>query len=194
MNGVVAFAERFESLALPARKVALALYVSLTASLLAAAVGPVDVLPASVVLAFGLSWASMVDIDRFILPDVLTLGLVLAGLAFALVRGLPEALPFVIGAAAGYACLAAVAATYQRLRGRSGLGLGDAKLLAVGGAWLGWMALPTVLLVASIGCLAVVLARAMIQRRRISDGPIPFGPYLAGAIWMLWLFGAGERI
>jgi leader peptidase (prepilin peptidase)/N-methyltransferase len=191
MSASMLASDRVGSLVLAKRKAAIAISIGFTATLSAALIGPADMLPASALLAFTLSWAAMVDIDRFILPDALTLGLILAGLGLALARGLPEALPFVIGAAAGYGSLAGIAAIYSRLRGRSGLGLGDAKLLAVAGAWLGWTALPLVLLLASLSCIAVVALQAALRQRAMTSGPVPFGPYLAGALWVMWLMGAG---
>jgi leader peptidase (prepilin peptidase)/N-methyltransferase len=181
-------AARLSSLILAPEKASAALYLGFLAALAGAVIGPPEEAIAGAVLAFGLAWASMVDIDRLILPDALTLGLTLAGLAWALAGGIDAAQPYVFGAALGYGALALLAASYQRLRGRSGLGMGDAKLLAAGGAWLGWMALPLVVLLASLGCLAFVIGSAALRGLRVTAGPIPFGPYLAGSIWVLWLF------
>jgi leader peptidase (prepilin peptidase)/N-methyltransferase len=175
------------SLVLSPSRASAALFLGLIGTLACIAIGsPADVLPGAV-LSFGLAWASMVDIDRFILPDILTLGLVVVGLGVVLDDGLVAAQSRTIGAAAGYGTLALVAGVYQRLRGRSGLGMGDAKLLAVAGAWLGWIALPAVLLMASLGCLALVGAKAALRGSRMPSGPIPFGPYLATSIWVLFL-------
>jgi leader peptidase (prepilin peptidase)/N-methyltransferase len=175
------------SLVLPPARASAALYLGIIGALACLAVGPpAEVLP-GVILSFGLAWAAMVDIDRFILPDVLTLGLIVIGLGASLDDGLLATQARAIGAAAGYGALALLAAVYQRLRGRSGLGMGDAKLLAVAGAWLGWMALPTVLLMASLSCLALVGAQAVIRGGRMPSGAIPFGPYLAGSMWILFL-------
>lgn len=179
------------SLVLSPERASLALYLGLIGTLACLAVGyPDDVVPGAV-LSFGLAWASMVDIDRFILPDILTLGLVAVGLGAALSEGLEAAQSRVIGAAAGYGALALVAGVYQRLRGRSGLGMGDAKLLAAAGAWLGWTALPAVLLMASVSCLAFVGAQAVVRRTRMPSDAIPFGPYLAVAMWVLFLLRPG---
>ncbi|MDP3492656.1 MAG: A24 family peptidase [Hyphomonadaceae bacterium] len=182
---------RLSSLTLTPDKAAAALYLGFVAALAGAVIGPLEAALAGTVLAFGLAWASMVDIDRFILPDVLTLGLTFAGLGWALAGGAADALPYAIGAAAGYGALALLAASYQRLRGRSGLGMGDAKLLAAGGAWLGWMALPVVVLLASLACLVFVVGHAALRGQRVTAAPIPFGPYLAAAIWILWLVRLG---
>jgi leader peptidase (prepilin peptidase)/N-methyltransferase len=138
-------------------------------------------------LAMALAWASLIDIDRFLLPNAITLGLVVAGLCLAALGGPHALLQHAIGAAAGYAALAGLGWLYRRFRGRDGLGLGDAKLLAAAGAWLGWTALPAVLLAASIVGLLFVLADA-VARRKIDGGRVvPFGPFIATGFWSVWL-------
>ncbi|HOY77342.1 MAG TPA: A24 family peptidase [Hyphomonadaceae bacterium] len=144
------------------------------------------------VLAFALAWAAAVDIDRFILPDLLTLGLVVLGLCLALASGIDAARPYILGTVLGYGSLASLAWIYRRVRGRNGLGMGDAKLLAAAGAWLGWAALPFVILIASLTCLISIGLLAAIQMRSTPKQPmlaayIPFGPYLACAIFIVWL-------
>ena len=96
-------------------------------------------------LAVLLGWAAWIDLKRMILPDWITLPLIPAGLALAWVQEQPL-LDRVIGAVAGYAVFAGIAWIYRRWRGRDGLGLGDAKLLAAAGAWTGWPSLPSVVL------------------------------------------------
>ena len=130
-----------------------------------------------------LAW---IDWRYFILPDVLTLPLLLAGLGVAAGEGRAAALDGALGAALGYGGLWLVGALYRRLRGRDGLGGGDAKLLAAGGAWLGAAALPWVLLGAAVGGLAI----AALTRRGILAPTlaVPFGPPLAAAIWLVWLW------
>jgi leader peptidase (prepilin peptidase)/N-methyltransferase len=136
-----------------------------------------------------LAWASAVDLDRRILPDVLTLGLVLAGLALALAGGGPGLLEASIGAGLGYGALWGVSALYRRWRGREGLGLGDAKLLAAAGAWLGWHALPFVLLAGSLSALICVGASLLMGRAWARDSELAFGPFLAGGFWLVWTLG-----
>ena len=94
---------------------------------------------------------ALLDAGHFWLPDKLTLPLLLLGLAIV---NEPPLLHRLIGAAAGYAVLALIALAYRAARGREGLGGGDPKLLAAIGAWLGWQALPFVLLAASLAGLA----------------------------------------
>jgi leader peptidase (prepilin peptidase)/N-methyltransferase len=98
-------------------------------------------------------------------------------------------LPHLIGAAAGFVAFAAVAEIYRRLRGRDGLGLGDAKLLAAAGAWLGWQALAGLVLIAAVIGLAAVLVRSLAGRPMEPTSRIAFGPALAAAFWIVWLYG-----
>lgn len=189
----MSFREPLLSLALPPKRRYQALSIAMIASIACAALAPPWLALQGGVLAFGLSWATMIDIDRFRLPDILTLGLLTVGLAFALRDGWSSARPYIFGAAVGYLSLAALAVAYRKIRGRSGLGMGDAKLLAAAGAWLGWMALPFVVLIASLACLASVMFTAIRRGKPLSSGLIPFGPYLAAAIWIVWLLQLGEH-
>lgn len=149
--------------------------------------GPPGLWWASALLGFALAWASVIDIDRFILPDLITLGLVLAGLGLGVMAGPQELLHRAIGAGFGYAALALIAMYYRRVRKREGLGLGDAKLLAAAGAWLGWAALPLVLLVASLSALLWFGLIALRSGRIDASQPLPFGPFLALGFWIAWL-------
>ena len=140
----------------------------------------------------GLAWALMalaaIDVRRGILPDTLTLPLTAAGLALAAIDGGPLA-DRGLGAVAGYAAFASVAALYRLWRGRDGLGLGDAKLMAAAGAWVGWQSLPSVVLSAALAGLAGFGLRRMFNREAGLDRSIAFGPFLALAIWLVWLYG-----
>jgi leader peptidase (prepilin peptidase)/N-methyltransferase len=157
---------------------------------------------AACVAAGGLLWAGCalgwtllalgwIDWDHFFLPDLLTLPLIVAGLAvtWAIV---PWALAdHALAAALGYASLRLLGLLYRGLRGFDGVGEGDAKLLAASGAWLGLAALPGVLL----GAAAIALAAAGVLRLRGRavgrTTPLPFGAALAAATWLLWLGAAG---
>jgi leader peptidase (prepilin peptidase)/N-methyltransferase len=97
-----------------------------------------------------------------------------------------------IGAACGYAFILLTAAAYRRLRGHEGLGRGDAKLLAAAGAWVGWEALPSVLTVGCVFALSAVAAAILVGRSVRSDDRIPLGTYLAGGLWLVWLYGPLE--
>ena len=79
---------------------------------------------------------------------------------------------------------------YRRWRGRDGLGLGDAKLLAASGAWLGLEGIAPTLLAASLSGLAAALIGHVAGRPIAAETRVPFGPFLAGATWLIWLYGA----
>jgi leader peptidase (prepilin peptidase) / N-methyltransferase len=146
-------------------------------------------LAASLALAVVLILLSAIDLRTFRLPDVLTLPLCAAGIALAGALGWDtyewRAASTLIGFASAYL----VAAAYERLRGQSGLGLGDAKLLAAAGAWLGAQALPAVVLYA---CGAALLAIGVAYARKLPvdrTTKLPFGPFLAAGTWLVWLYG-----
>ena len=134
-------------------------------------------------LAAVLAALAVYDLRRGRLPDWLTLPLAAAGLLIAWSDGSPA--DAAMGAALGFAIFEAVAFGYRRLRGREGLGGGDAKLAAAAGAWVGWQGLPSVVLLAAAGALVVALAR----RRLGGTESVPFGAYLAPAILLVWLTG-----
>lgn len=173
------------ALALPRVKAMLA--VMLTLALLLSAVMLTTLHPVvAALLAGALAWAVMIDIDRYRLPDLLTLPMIAGGLAYAaLMRG-DRLLDCAIGAAAGYLSLVIVAEVYRRLRGIDGLGRGDAKLLAAAGAWLGWAALPSVIFLAASAGLVFAIGR-ILARRQIATQAIAFGPFIAAGFWALIL-------
>jgi len=182
-------ADHLASLRLSPRRAFLACLVAMAASLACIALTPPAQWAAGFLLAFSLAWASAVDVDRFILPDILTLGLVVAGLATHAIGATPEAqLDAAIGAVTGYGALALTALAYRRLRGRDGVGLGDAKLLAAAGAWLGWQALPGVLLGASAAGLLWALPGLVGRRGTGMAAVLPFGPFISLAFYGVWLF------
>ncbi len=140
-----------------------------------------------------LGWAllalTLIDWRDKMLPDAITLPLIAAGLAAALILPQLDLAAHAIGAAAGLTIFLAVGATFRRLRGYDGLGGGDAKLFAAAGAWLGWQGLPSVLLIASVAALAVVFVRIAAGQRDIAHKEIAFGPYLCFGFWLVWLYG-----
>jgi leader peptidase (prepilin peptidase)/N-methyltransferase len=137
---------------------------------------------AGIVLGAALLAIAAVDLRTYRIPDWLSLPLIAAGLAWTAYAHADRWPAHAIGAAAGYAVLALFGELYFRARRREGLGLGDAKLFAAGGAWLGWQALPAVLAVAAVAGLIFALAT-----RRRGHAPVAFGPWLALGIWVAWL-------
>lgn len=124
--------------------------------------------------------ASLIDWDTTVLPDVLTLPLLWAGLLAAAHGLLPlSLLNSVVGAAAGYLSLWSVYWLFKLTTGKEGMGYGDFKLLGALGAWLGWKAILPILLFASV--LGAVVGIGMKATSALREGRfVPFGPFLAG--------------
>lgn len=140
-------------------------------------------------LGWGLLALSWIDAEHMRLPDALTLPLLAAGLAAQSMLAGGHFTESVLGAVIGYLVFRAIALTYRICRGREGLGGGDAKLLSVAGAWVGWAALPDVVLLAAVFGLGLVVTM-QISGRAIDRGVIiPFGPCLALALWAVCLYG-----
>jgi leader peptidase (prepilin peptidase) / N-methyltransferase len=127
------------------------------------------------------------DIEHQWLPDRLTLPLIPAGLAVAWIGIGPPLEDRLIGAAAAFAVLALIAFAYRRLRGREGLGGGDPKFFAAIGAWLGWQALPLVMLGAGLFGLAGILLKRSRGESVAATDRLPLGALLALAAWPIWL-------
>ncbi len=160
-----------------------------------AAALPDVLVPVACLLGWALLLAALVDIRCRLLPDRVVLPLIPLGLAVAAWEAPADGRLAVLGghgaaAALGYASFAGLAAGYRRLRGRDGLGLGDAKLLAAAGAWVGVEGLSSVVLLAALAALAVAAVLALVRRQALAAGTsVAFGPYLAGALWVVWLHG-----
>ena len=134
---------------------------------------------------------AFIDLEHHLLPDVLTLPGIAVGLAGSLAGGLVPLLDAATGAAVGAAVPYAVIVIYRWLRGAEGMGLGDVKLLAMIGAFLGWRGvLLTLGLAATAGALLGLTLIALGRGRR--DTELPFGTFLAFAA-MIVLF-AGNRL
>ena len=139
----------------------------------------------TVVLGFWLVAIAAIDLRQYRVPDLLSLPLVAAGLILAILDSSLTLRNHVIGAGVGYLLFALIGEAYFRYRGREGLGLGDAKLLAAAGAWTGWEALPIVIFLAS--CLGLAFALGS-RFRGSKEERIAFAPYIAIAFWLVWTF------
>jgi leader peptidase (prepilin peptidase)/N-methyltransferase len=145
---------------------------------------------AGCVLGWGLLALAWIDWAHLRLPDALTLPLLLLGLAATALLDPGAVADHAAAAALGYLAFQAVGWCYHRLRGRAGLGMGDAKLLAASGAWVGLVALPDVVLAGALLGLATAALQALRGGRKPGlrgSMPIPFGPGLALATWGVWL-------
>ena len=146
---------------------------------------------ADCVLGWSLLALAWIDRDHLRLPDALTLPLLALGLLATCWLDADAAADHALAAAVGYLAFSGVALAYRTLRRREGLGQGDAKLLAASGAWVGLAGLPTVVLGAAVVALCMTLGQRLFQRQA-ADTPIPFGPYLALATWLVRLYGAAD--
>ena len=158
--------------------------VELAAGLLAAAAvwryGITAAGAGALLLTFFLITLTFIDLDTQLLPDDLTLPLLWLGLLFNLGGVFVPIADAVIGAMLGYMLLWSVYWLFKLATGKEGMGHGDFKLLAALGAWFGWHAIPSIILLASAVGAAVGIAM-IVLRGHGREVPIPFGPYLAGA-------------
>ena len=139
---------------------------------------------------------ALIDADTMLLPDSLTLPLMWAGMLCASIGWIHVSLEqSVWGAALGYGVLWWVQAVFGWITGKQGMGAGDFKLLAALGAWMGWMALPVLVLMASVSGVVVALVMRVIDRVQAGE-PLPFGPHLvlAAGIWMVAMSGSLANI
>lgn len=132
--------------------------------------------------------ASVIDLHHQLLPDDLTLPLLWLGLLAALFGLGTDLRSAVIGAMAGYLSLWLVYQGFRLLTGKEGMGHGDFKLLAALGAWTGWQHLVAIVLLSSlVGAICGVAL--ILLRGRARSAPLPFGPFLAAAGWIVLLWG-----
>ena len=164
------------------------LWIELAALAVPATASLFDVDPAWLWADCGLGWALLalgwIDWTHLRLPDVLTLPLLLAGLAATALLDPGLASDHALAAALGYGALRLLSALYLRLRGREGLGAGDAKLLAACGAWVGLAGLGPTLLVAAVAGFGAALIRGGGLR---AHTVVPLGTCLALGAWSVRL-------
>lgn len=142
---------------------------------------------AGALLGWALLLLAILDAEHYWLPDMITLPLIATGLGFhgwIDPAGLQGA---AIGAAVGFVSLWSISRLYKLLRGQMGLGGGDPKLFAAAGAWLGWEALPMVLLASALLGLLAALVLKLVGRKLHWTSQLPFGTCLAMPIWIAFL-------
>ncbi len=142
---------------------------------------------AALVATWMLIGMAFIDFDTMLLPDQLTLPLLWLGLIVnSTTWGIVPLGAAVWGAIAGYLVLWSIYWLFKLITGKEGMGYGDFKLLAALGAWLGWQALPAIVLVSSVaGVVYAIFAGLFAKGER--DKPMPFGPFLAIAGWVCLL-------
>ncbi|MDR7226736.1 leader peptidase (prepilin peptidase)/N-methyltransferase [Sphingopyxis sp. BE259] len=132
---------------------------------------------------------ALLDARHFWLPDRLSAVLAVTGLVLAGPLLGASLLDRWIGALVGGGALALIAWAYRRTRGGEGMGGGDPKLVAAIGCWLGWQALPLMLLLASLGGIAWALAAQRKGDQPLAQRPVPFGVFACTAAFLavpLW--------
>jgi len=146
----------------------------------------IDMLSTSV-FVLALLTLTCIDLETQLLPDIITLPLLWAGLIFNFNTGFTGLQSAVIGAIAGYLILWTVYWTFKLITKKEGMGHGDFKMLAAIGAWLGWQMIPAVILLSSLSASIVGLSLIIFDEKKRSHA-IPFGPYLAlaGMIALFW--------
>lgn len=132
---------------------------------------------------------SGVDLEHKIIPDTITYPAIPAFFLCGLVLRDVAPLDLVLGMAAGYGAVAVTAETAWWLLGREGIGYGDAKLLALVGALLGWRAVALTFFGGAIVGLVVLLPVIVARRGRIVGVEVPYGPFLAAAAALYLMFG-----
>jgi leader peptidase (prepilin peptidase) / N-methyltransferase len=140
-------------------------------------------------LVFTMALVVLIDYRHFIIPDVLSLPAVPLGLvASTSAFPAPVLLDHVAAVLVAGSFLYAIRAIYRRVRGIEGLGLGDVKLAAAAGAWVGLEYLPMTCLLATCAALVAVLARSALTRasETTMTTAIPFGAFIAPAIVIMW--------
>jgi leader peptidase (prepilin peptidase)/N-methyltransferase len=143
-------------------------------------------------LALAMGAIALYDARYFLIPNVLNAAALVLALAHAVALdpqapGAQIALALARGAVAGGVFLA-IKLGYRWLRGREGLGMGDVKLAGVAGAWLDWPAILIAVEIAVLAALGLHLLRLALRKRPIRAAAVlPFGLYLAPAIWVAWL-------
>lgn len=138
------------------------------------------------------TWAlivlTLIDLDKQILPDNITLPLLWLGLLFNIQNYYCPLSEAILGATIGYLSLWALYWVFKFLTGKEGMGYGDFKLLATIGAWVGFkLLLPVILISSFLGALIGLSLIALRKHKR--EAPIPFGPFLALGGWVTFLWG-----
>lgn len=139
---------------------------------------------------------SGIDWDHQILPDQITYPAIPLFYALGRIVGHVSWLDGLIGMAAGYLFVRAIADGYYHLTGREGMGYGDGKLLALTGGLLGWQSLPLTVLLGSLSGILLNLPILLWRRRqggmaetKLRHAEVPFGPPLClGATVYLYFF------
>jgi leader peptidase (prepilin peptidase)/N-methyltransferase len=130
---------------------------------------------------------ALIDAKTMLLPDNLTIPLMWLGIAVNYFNLFIDLQSSVLGAMIGYLSLWSLYHVFRLLTGKEGMGYGDFKILAAIGAWGGWQILPFTIFAASLVGAVVGILMMVLQGKKESQ-PIPFGPWLAlaGFVAFIW--------
>lgn len=143
---------------------------------------------AVLVLTWFLLAMTFIDFKHQILPDVLTFPLLWIGLFVSCFNLFTTSHDAILGVIFGYGFFWSVNQTFKLFTKKDGIGQGDFKLLAAAGAWLGWQLLPFIILTSSALALAFGIT-VITFKRQTRKIPIPFGPFIAIALWLGVIWG-----
>ena len=123
-----------------------------------------------------------IDLKHFIIPNELTFPLMLIGFIKSFDPNLnqtifPNYINSLLGGFFGYTVIWLIIFLYKKIRNKEGMGLGDAKLMAVVGFWFGWASIPFTIFISSAVALVLVIP-SLIKKTRNMSAQIPFGPYI----------------
>ena len=144
-------------------------------------------------MVLGLSFLIIffIDLKYFIIPNSLTFSMMILGFIKSFDPNLDSIFPnyinSLIGGFFGYGVIFSIIFFYKQIRKKEGMGLGDAKLLAVIGFWFGWISIPFVIFLSSIFAL-VFVAPDLIKKNKKMSSQIPFGPHIILATIFYLLF------
>ena len=143
---------------------------------------------AGVFLTWYLIAIAMIDYDTMLIPDQLSLPLLWIGLFISLWVVFIDPPSSIKGALLGYLSLWSVFHLFKLITGKEGMGYGDFKLLAAGGAWLGMKSVAIIIILSSFAGAALGSIAIALSKNKQSK-PIPFGPYLAAGTWLTMIYG-----
>ena len=145
-----------------------------------------------IVFTIFLAWIflplSIFDIQQQRLPDLATIPIAYAGLLQGYLLPYVTFFDCLLGFILGFVLSAAVSILYSRIRRQTGLGWGDVKLIAAVGALIGWQLVPWFIFLASSAALLYVILQIIIRGKQAGKERIPFGPFLCGSSWLVWIY------
>ncbi len=134
-----------------------------------------------IILALTFLIIFFIDLEHLIIPDSLTFPMMILGFVKSFDPNLnslfPNYINSLIGGFFGYGVIWTIIFFYKIFRKKEGMGLGDAKLLAVIGLWFGWISVPFILFTSSIVALISVMP-SLINKSKKFSSEIPFGPFI----------------